>query len=153
MSKIETLVEEMAAPLCEKENCYIYNVEFKKEGAAWCLRIYIDSDKEGGVSIDQCEAVSRALSDSLDGNDPINQAYELEVSSPGIERLLSRPFHFDKALGKKIEIKLYNPIDGKKRIEGILISHDEDTVTIENNKEKITIEKEKASQIKTVFEF
>ncbi len=152
MSKIEEIAEREAATICEKEGLYVYEVEYKKEGADMCLRVYIDSDS--GVTLEDCEKVSRALSDRLDELDPIKTAYELEISSPGVERLLTRDWHFHKVIGKKINVKLYNPINKVKTLTGILKAADETTFTIELNEQEIlTIEKDKASQIKTVFEF
>ncbi len=152
MSKIEEIAEKEAAAICEAEGLYVYEVEYKKEGADMCLRVYIDSDT--GVTLTDCEKVSRALSDRLDEIDPIKTAYELEISSPGVERLLTRPWHFEKVLGEKINVKLFNPINKVKNLTGILKEADEKTFKIELGEgEILTIEKDKASQIKTVFEF
>ncbi len=152
MSKIEEIAEKEASEICEAEGLYVYEVEYKKEGADMCLRVYIDSDT--GVTLTDCERVSRALSDRLDELDPIKTAYELEISSPGVERLLTRPWHFDKVIGEKINVKLYNPIDKMKNLTGILKAATEEDFTIELGEGNLlTIEKNKASSIKTVFEF
>ena len=148
MSKIETRVEELALPVAQELGLSLYDVEYKKEGADWYLRIYIS--KEDGVGIDDCEAMSRRMSDLLDEHDPIPEAYILEVSSPGIERVLKKDTHFEGAIGEEVEVKLFSPIDGKKSITGILSAHDGKTVTLD---ETVTIEKEKCAQVKTVFHF
>ena len=151
MSKIEEIAEKETAAICEKEGLYVYEVEYKKEGSDMVLRIFIDSDT--GVTLTDCDKVSRALSDRLDELDPIKTPYELEISSPGIERLLSRDWHFEKVLGEKINVKLFKPIDGMKSFTGILKEADSETFTVELGDKEIKIEKNKASQIKTVFEF
>lgn len=151
MSKIEDIAEHEAEAICAENDCYVYEVEYKKEGADMCLRIYIDSDT--GVTLSQCEAVSRALSDRLDEVDPIKTAYELEVSSPGIERLLTRPWHFEKVLGQKVSVRLFDAIDGKKELSGILSGCTETTVTVDTGKDSLEIPKDKTAQIRTVFEF
>ncbi len=125
----EARAEELLAPIVEANGCGIYDVEYVKEGRDWYLRAYID--KEGGVSIDDCEAVSRAFSDKLDEADFIADAYILEVSSPGLGRALKKDRHFEKSIGEEVELKTFKPIDGKKEFTGILKSYDKDTVTIE----------------------
>ncbi len=151
MSKIEEIVELEAAAICEREGLYVYEVEYKKEGSDMVLRIFIDSDT--GVTLTECEKVSRALSDRLDEVDPIKTPYELEISSPGVERLLTRNWHFEKVLGEKINVKLFKPLDGVKTFTGILKEADDETFKVDLGDKELTIEKNKASQIKTVFEF
>lgn len=152
MSKIEEITEKVAAKICEQAGLYVYDVEYKKEGAENVLRVFIDSDN--GVTLDDCEKVSRALSDILDEMDPIKTAYELEVSSPGIERSLSRDWHFKKVIGKKISLKLFGSSNGNKEITGILSGYDGKNVKVKTDDgEIICVEKEKTAQIKTVFEF
>lgn len=125
----EARTEELLAPIAEANGCWIYDVEYIKEGSDWYLRAYID--KESGVSINDCEAVSRALSDKLDEENFISDAYILEVSSPGLGRALKKDRHFEKSIGEEVELKTFKPIDGKKEFTGILKSYDKDTVTIE----------------------
>ncbi len=132
MSKRETYerkTEELLNPIAQENHVEIYDVEYVKEGNEWFLRAYID--KEGGVDIDDCVAVSRSLSDRLDDEDFIDEAYTLEVSSPGLGRALKKDRHFEKSLGEEVEIKIYKPIDGQKEFSGILKEYDADTVTIE----------------------
>ena len=109
--------------------CGIYDVEYVKEGSDWYLRAYID--KPEGVSIVDCENVSRAFSDKLDQEDFIPDAYILEVSSPGLGRALRKDRHLEKSLGEEVEIKTYKPIEQHKEFVGILKAYDKDTVTIE----------------------
>ncbi len=124
----EKKTEEMLVPIAEKVGVRIYDVEYVKEGSDYYLRAYID--KDDGVTIDECEAVSRALSDELDKNDFIADAYILEVSSPGLGRTLKKDRHLEYSLGEEVEIKLYKPIDGTKDYEGTLKSYDKDSITL-----------------------
>jgi ribosome maturation factor RimP len=124
----EAKAEELLKPIAEANYVEIYDVEYVKEGSEWYLRCYID--KEEGVSINDCEAVSRALSDELDRTDFIDDAYILEVSSPGLGRTLKKDKHLRKSLLEEVEVKTYKPIMGKKEFTGILKAFDEDTVTL-----------------------
>ncbi|EOS78233.1 MAG: ribosome maturation factor RimP [Lachnospiraceae bacterium] len=124
----EAKAEELLKPIAEANHVEIYDVEYVKEGSEWYLRCYID--KEEGVSINDCEAVSRALSDELDRTDFIDDAYILEVSSPGLGRTLKKDKHLRKSLLEEVEVKTYKPIMGKKEFTGILKAFDEDTVTL-----------------------
>ena len=131
MSKRETYeskTEQLLSPIAEKYGVEIYDVEYVKEGSDWYLRAYID--KPEGVNIVDCENVSRALSDALDAEDYIPDAYILEVSSPGLGRTLKKDRHFEKSLGAEVEVKTYKPIDGQKEFTGILEAYDADTITI-----------------------
>ena len=125
----ETRTEELLVPIVERFGVSIYDVEFVKEGSDYYLRAYID--KDGGVTIDDCENVSRALSDEMDKDDFIPEAYILEVSSPGLGRTLKKERHYLNSLGEEVEIKLYKPIGKDKEFVGILKSYEDKTVTIE----------------------
>ena len=132
MSKRETYesrTEQLLSPIAKEYGVEIYDVEYVKEGSDWYLRAYID--KPEGVNIVDCENVSRALSDALDVEDFIPDAYILEVSSPGLGRALKKDKHLEKSLGAEVEVKTYKPIDGQKEFAGILKAYDADTVTIE----------------------
>ena len=118
MAKVTDLVAQLAQPLAEAAGCSLWDVEYVKEAGTWYLRIYID--KETGVSIDDCEAVSRPLSDALDEADPIEGSYTLEVSSAGADRVLKKPEHFQRFCGEEVEVRLYRPKDGKKDFVGRL---------------------------------
>lgn len=132
MSKRETYeerTEKLLLPIAEANRVEIYDVEYVKEGSDYYLRCYID--KEGGVNINDCEAVSRALSDELDREDYIEEAYILEVSSPGLGRALKKDKHLEKSLCKDVDIRTYKPIEGSKEFTGKLKAFDKDTVTLE----------------------
>ncbi len=123
------VVTEIVEPIIEKMGLSLWDVRFVKEGAMWYLRIFID--KNSGVTIDDCENVSRAIDEPLDRADPIEQNYCLEVSSPGIERELVKPEHFDAFLGAPIMIKTIRPLEnGVRELKGTLVAHDKETVTI-----------------------
>ena len=124
----EAKAEELLTPIAEANHVEIYDVEYVKEGADWYLRCYID--KEGGVNINDCETVSRALSDELDRVDFIEDAYILEVSSPGLGRTLKKDKHLKKSLLQEVDVKSYKPIDGTKGFTGVLKAFDENTVTL-----------------------
>lgn len=125
----EERAEALLAPIAEANGCEIYDVEYVKEGSDWYLRAYID--KPEGVNINDCENVSRALSEKLDENDFIPDAYILEVSSPGLGRALKKDRHLEKSLGDEVEVKTYKPVERQKEFVGILKAYDKDTVTIE----------------------
>ena len=129
MSKITDIVAEMAAPVAEKHGCELWDVEYVKEAGSWYLRVYIDCP--GGVSIDQCEAVSRELDPLLDERDPIEGAYTFEVSSAGAERKLTRPGDFERFMGSKVEVRLYSAKNGRKEYVGTLKAYDSGDVTVE----------------------
>ena len=124
----ETRTEELLLPIAEANGVSIYDVEYVKEGSDYYLRAYID--KPEGVNIQDCENVSRALSDELDRVDFIPDAYILEVSSPGLGRTLKKDKHLQAAIGEEVEVKLYKPLDNCKEFSGILESFDGDTVVI-----------------------
>ncbi len=125
----EAQTERLLAPIVAECGVEIYDVEYVKEGADWYLRAYID--KPGGVTIDDCEQVSRRLSDALDEADFVEDAYILEVSSPGLGRALKKDKHLEKSLGEEVELKTYKPMDGQKQFSGILKAYDAGTVTID----------------------
>ena len=124
----EAKTEKLLLPIAEANHVEIYDIEYVKEGSDWYLRAYID--KQGGVTINDCEAVSRALSDALDQEDFVEDAYILEVSSPGLGRLLKKDKHFAGSLMEKVEVKTYRPVLGSKEFEGILKAFDEKTITL-----------------------
>jgi ribosome maturation factor RimP len=129
MSKVTEVVEELAQPIIQELELELVEIEFVKEGKNWFLRVYID--KENGVDIEDCGIVSERLSEKLDELDPITQNYFLEVSSPGAERPLKKAKDFEKAIGKNVFIKTYEPIDGEKGFEGKLLDYDGQTVKVE----------------------
>ena len=121
--------EKILLPVTEENGVEIYDVEYVKEGSDWYLRAYID--KEGGVTIEDCEKVSRAVSDIMDREDFIKDAYILEVSSPGLGRALKKDKHLSRSIGEDVEIKTYRPIGKQKEFSGVLKAFDEESVTIE----------------------
>ena len=153
MSKIEDAALKLAQPLAEDIGLQIYDVEYKKEGPNFFLRVYICGDRP--VTLDDCEKISRPLSSALDETEISNDPYYLEVSSPGIERVLKRDKHILGALGETVEIKLFATIDGTKRLTGKLKDYSDGCLTIYNEEEdkEYKIEKSKASGIKTLYIF
>ncbi len=129
MSKVTEVVEELLTPILTNLDLELVDIEYVKEGKNWFLRIYID--KDSGVDIEECGLVSERLSEKLDELDPIPHNYFLEVSSPGAERPLKKDKDYQKAIGKNVLIKTYEPIDGEKTFEGTLKAFDGETVTIE----------------------
>ena len=151
MAKADEALEKLALDVCERHGVYIYNTEYKKEGSEYFLRLFID--KDGGVTIEDCENVSREISPMLDDLTFIKEAYIFEVSSPGIDRALTRDWHFEKVMGEEIEIKLFAPLDGKKEITGVLTGYSDGIITVMENDKEITIEKSKAASIRLAFKF
>ena len=129
MAKVTDTVAALALPVVESAGCRLWDVEYVKEAGSWFLRVYID--KEGGVSIDDCEAVSRPLSDLLDQADPIEGSYTFEVSSAGADRVLKKPEHFAQFMGREVELKLYRPREGRKEFMGVLKAYEDGNVTLE----------------------
>lgn len=147
----ETRTEQLLVPIVEKYGVEIYDVEYVKEGSDWYLRAYID--KPEGVNINDCENVSRALSDVLDTEDYIEDAYILEVSSPGLGRTLKKDRHLEKSLGEAVEIRTYKPIDKQKEFSGILKAYDKDTVTIEEDSEDRVFARADIALIRLALDF
>ncbi len=127
--KVTEITSELVTPILDQLGLELVDVEFKKEGTNWYLRVFIDS--ETGVDLDDCERVSMQLSEKLDEVDPIKQAYFLEVSSPGAERPLKNAKDIERAVGKNVYVTTYEPIDGKKAFEGLLKSFDGEQLEIE----------------------
>ena len=128
MAKVTDLVSELAEPIVKEAGCQLWDVEYVREAGEWFLRVYID--KENGVSIEDCEAVSRPLSDKLDEVEPIEGSYTFEVSSAGAERALKKPEHFVQMMGREVEVRLYRAVNGKKSMVGELVSYDGGDVTL-----------------------
>lgn len=149
--EIETKTEALLRPIAEQNEVKIYDVEFVKEAGEWYLRAYIDRD--GGVDINKCVDVSRALSDSLDEHDFIEEAYTLEVSSPGLGRQLKKDRHFENSLGQEVDLKLYKAIDGTKEFTGVLKGYDSDTVTVTIGEEDRTFTRKEISSIRLTLDF
>ena len=141
----------LLAPIAEKNGVSIYDVEYVKEGSDYYLRAYID--REGGVTINDCENVSRALSDALDREDFIPDAYILEVSSPGLGRTLKKDKHLQLALGQEVEIKLFKPIEKCREFSGTLESFDAQTLMILENGTPRSFERQDIALIRLALDF
>ncbi len=150
-SKTETAVWQLAEPIAAESGFYIYDIEYIKEGGLWFLRVYID--KDGGITMDECEAFSRTLSDTLDEADPISGNYYLEVSSPGIERRLKTEAHFRRYIGSVIDISLYKAVNGSKLITGILKKYENNEIAVEADGEDILLPLSSVSKANLHFDF
>lgn len=138
-------------PICGQLGLQLVDTEFTKEGGDFALTVYID--KEGGVTVDDCQAVSDLLNPILDEEDYISETYTLYVSSPGLGRKLKRPHDFEWACGREVEVKTYRAYDGEKEFRGVLKSWDDKQVTIDANGQDRTFEKKEISLIRTAFDF
>lgn len=142
MSKISDKVEALARPVVEEEGCKLWSVEYTKEAGTWYLRVYID--KDGGVGIADCEAISRKLDPILDEADPIPESYVFEVGSAGAERELKRPSDFEQFIGSDVEVKLYQPYEGRKTLVGTLEEYNDGNITVSG----VELKKEQIAQVK-----
>ena len=149
--KVTELVAQFAQPIIEEAGCSLWDVEYVREGAERYLRIYID--KEGGIDIDDCEKIHRAIDPILDEKDPIAESYHFEVCSAGIERALKRPGDFARFMNSPVLVKLYRPRNGLKEIPGILRGYEDGKVTVEAGKETITFEKSEVALVRLRVEF
>lgn len=142
MSKVTEKVEALARPVIEDEGCELWSVEYVREAGSWYLRVFID--KDGGVGIDDCERISRRLDPILDEADPIPYSYVFEVGSAGAERELKRPSDFEKFIGSEVEVKLYQPYEGKKSLVGKLEAYENGDITISS----VQLRKSQIAQVK-----
>ena len=149
--KITEQVWQFAEPLVRENGCSLWDVEYVREGSDYFLRLYID--KDGGVDIADCEAISRAVDPILDEKDPIPESYHFEVCSAGLERALKRPGDFQRFMGSPVTVKLYRPRNGLKEIPGILRGYEDGRVTVEAGKETITFEKSQVALVRLRVEF
>lgn len=147
----ETRTEELLTPIAAANGVEIYDVEYVKEGSDYYLRAYID--KAEGVNIVDCENVSRALSDALDREDFIPDAYILEVSSPGLGRTLKKDKHLQKSINKEVDVKLFKAIEKCKEFTGVLVGFDADTVTIRENGAEHTFQRADIALIRLTIDF
>ena len=142
---------ELLSPIIEARGFELVDVEFVKEGGTWYLRGYID--KPGGITVDDCEAVSREFSDRLDEKDFIEESYILEISSPGLDRPLKKEKDYQRSMGKLIEIRTYRPIEKRKEFCGLLKAYDADTVTIEEDGAESIFQKKDIALIRLAIDF
>lgn len=148
----EQKTEQLLMPIIEKHGFELVDVEYVKEAGTWYLRAYID--KPGGISVDDCEVVSRAFSDILDEQDYIEDTYIFEVSSPGLGRPLKKEKDFARSIGEEVEIRTYRPINRQKEFIGLLKEYDKDTVTLEYEDEETQVfNRSDIALIRLAFDF
>ncbi|MDP4153104.1 MAG: ribosome maturation factor RimP [Bacillota bacterium] len=148
---VTEIVREIIYPIAEKLELKIWDIEYKKEGGMYVLRIFID--KEGGVTVEDCEAMSRAIDAPLDEADPIAESYYLEVSSAGLDRSLKKSEHFEQYIGSRVDVNLYKPQNGIKQYTGVLLSHDDSSVSIEDENGSHTFKMADVSAVRLSVEF
>ena len=149
--KVTEIVAKIAEPVVKAHGCELWDVEYVREGDQRFLRIFLD--KETGVDINDCEAISRAMDPLLDEADPIAESYHFEVCSAGLERALKRPGDFERFMGSNITVKLYRPRNGLKEIPCVLTGYDNGRVTVTAGKETITFEKSEVALVRLRVEF
>lgn len=150
--RYEARTRELISPILDRMNFELVDVEYVKEGAEWYLRAYID--KEGGITVNDCEAVSREMNEILDREDYVEGSYIFEVSSPGLDRPLRSERDFARSVGKAVEIRTYRPIGGSKEFSGILSSYDGDSVTIRGEEgEEATFPRADIALIRLAFDW
>lgn len=146
MSRITDIVWKLAEPIAAAQGCEVWDVEYVKDAGDWHLRLYID--KEGGISINDCEAVSRALDPILDEEDPISDSYIFEVCSAGAERTLKRPSDFEKFIGHLVEVKLYKAKYGRKEHVAVLSAYENGDITLGEGDNLMTFEKSEIANVR-----
>ena len=151
MSKVTERVQALAEPVVREEGCSLWDVEYVREAGQWYLRVLID--KEGGVDILDCEAISRRVSDLLDEADPIESSYIFEVGSAGAERALKRPSDFERFMGSPVTLKTYKPKNGRKEFAGTLAAYDGGAVELAVGGETLRFEKEEIALVRLRVEF
>ena len=151
MKKITDVVRELAEPVVLENGCTLWDVEYVREAGQWYLRLLID--KDGGVDILDCEAISRRVSDLLDEADPIEQSYIFEVGSAGAERALKRPSDFERFMGSPVTLKTYKPRDGRKEFAGTLTQYDDGAVELAIGAQTLRFEKDEIALVRLRAEF
>ena len=149
--KVTEQVAQFAKPIVEANGCSLWDIEYVREGSQRFLRLYID--KEGGIGIDDCEAIAREVNPILDEKDPIPESYCFEVCSAGLERALKRPSDFEAFMNSPVLVKLYRPRNGLKEIPGILRGYEDGRITVEAGKENIIFEKSEVALVRLRVEF
>ena len=147
----EQKTEALVLPIIEANNFELVDVEYVKEAGNWYLRVYVD--KEGGIAVDDCEVVSRALSDKLDVDDFIEDSYILEVSSPGLGRPLKKEKDFIRSIGKEVDIHLYKSIEKQKEFTGVLKSYSKDDIVLQIEDTDVTFYRTNVALIRLSFDF
>ena len=152
MKKVTEIVAELAAPVAAEFGCELWDTEYVREAGQWFLRLYLD--KDGGVDILDCEAISRKVSDLLDEADPIESSYVFEVGSAGLERQLKRPGDFQQFMGSPVLVKTYQPKDGRKEFAGKLVGYDNGAVLLDmGTAEPVRLEKNEVALVRLRVEF
>jgi len=152
MQNIETAVERIAAPILQELGYELIDVEYeRKKGAPSELVVYID--KEGGVTLDDCERASRALDEPIEKEDPISDPYVLCLSSPGLDRPLKKERDFERAIGKKVDVRLFAKLEGQKELTGELISFDAEEILIKTKKGLVALPRNKVALIRLHIDF
>ena len=151
MSRLTDKIAEIARPVVEEEGCSLWDVEYVHEAGTWYLRVFID--REGGVSIDDCERVSRRLDPILDEKDPIPESYVFEVGSAGADRELKRPRDFEQFMGSEVEVRLYRPVEGSKHYTGVLAGYEDGAVTRTQGEKTLRFTKEQVAQVRLYVSF
>ena len=151
MEKVTELTARLAAPIIEEQGCSLWDVEYVREAGQWYLRLYLD--KDGGVDILDCEAISRTVSDLLDEADPIESSYVFEVGSAGLERQLKRPADFQQFMGSPVLVKTYQPKDGRKEFAGTLAGYEDGAVLLDMGGETLRFEKNETALVRLRVEF
>ena len=149
--KVTEQVAQFAEPVVQAHGCTLWDVEYVREGGEWFLRLYID--KDGGVDISDCEAISRAVDPILDEKDPVPDSYNFEVCSAGLERQLKRPSDFEQFMGSAVTVKLYKPVNGLKEQAGTLAAYEDGAVTIRQGEKEVRFEKSEVAQVRLRVEF
>jgi ribosome maturation factor RimP len=151
MKKIAEITAQLAAPVAAELGCTVWDVEYVKEAGTWYLRLYLDAP--GGVTIDQCESVSRRVSELLDDLDPIEGSYIFEVSSPGLNRVLKRPSDFERFMGSLVTVRLYRARNGKKEITGALTGFESGNVLLTVDGTQLWLDKSEVAQVRLYVEW
>ena len=147
----EQKTEALVLPIIEANNFELVDVEYVKEAGNWYLRVYVD--KEGGIAVDDCEVVSRALSDKLDADDFIEDSYILEVSSPGLGRPLKKEKDYVRSIGKEVDIHLYKSIEKQKEVTGVLKSYTKEEIVLQIEDTDVTFDRANVALIRLSFDF
>ncbi len=150
-TEIVEKTEELVNPIIEANDFELVDVEYVKEGANWYLRVY--ADKEGGITIDDCVFISRALEEKLDAEDFIKDPYILEVSSPGLGRQLKKDKDFQRSIGEKVECKLFKAINKQKEFDGILKSFTEEEITLDMDGKEMTFQRSDIATVRLAIDF
>ena len=151
MNRKEADIEALLAPVVALEGCEIWGVEYLARGRHSKLMLYIDNDE--GVSVDHCERVSRRVSDVLDVEEVLKGTYTLEVSSPGMDRILFKPEQYERCAGSEIEVRLNYPLDGSKRIRGVLAGLEDDEVVVRSGEDEFLLPLENVARARIVPRF